>query len=151
MLFCTFEPLERIVTDCVRSDTPPPKITTALTGAVFGSRDADASVTETRINWTRWKRVVNFKPLSCTSKKAPSSHPLHKVTADVVFSLRMKGVRIGFVFVRDCSWLKGCHGVKYELLCKVCATYRRWKIKKQTIFEINLHNTGYISMQVFCK
>lgn len=69
ILFCTFGSLQWIVTDCVRSDTTPLKITTVLTGALcLECQDTDASVTETRINWTRWKRVPNFKPLSCTSK-----------------------------------------------------------------------------------
>lgn len=59
------------------------------------SQDTDALVTETRINWTRWKRVLNFKPLRCTSIVL-SSNPLHKVIIDIVFSLNIKDVRLGF-------------------------------------------------------
>lgn len=38
ILFCTFLLLQWIVTDCVRSDTTPLKITIVLTGTVFGVR-----------------------------------------------------------------------------------------------------------------
>lgn len=43
--------------------------------------------------------MLNFKPLSCTSK-APPSIPLHKVIIDIVFSLCMKDVGIGFSLSR---------------------------------------------------
>lgn len=69
------------------------------------SQDTDASVTETRINWTRWKRVPNFKPLSCTWKA-----PFFK-SSEIVFSLCMKNVRVSFTF-KDCSSLDGLCRVK---------------------------------------
>lgn len=99
ILFCSSAPLRRIVTDCVKSDTTPLKDCNSTDRHCVSSQDTDASVTETRINWTRWKRVLNFKPLSCTSK-APSSNPVHKVITDIVFSLCMKNVRIGFSLSR---------------------------------------------------
>lgn len=55
------------VTYCVRNDTNPPKITTVLTRHRVWRQVIDASVTETRINWTRWKAALNFKLLNHTS------------------------------------------------------------------------------------